>query len=324
MLLSEVWPNDEIFLDEASLKDKISKAAMASAIGASLFGIGAGGYSVVNSGPTEPITHSSPSKPEISPQSSASGSDSVDQQATAPTNDEQPIRPVPGRSFSVQPGANPHQGFPDMLHRQSTAQSSERVQNFRQAIMPMIQRINTSILEERNHLISLRSKQSLTESDREWLENIANRYGVETNKPVRNIISDLMLRVDIIPANLALAQAALESGWGTSDLARQSNNLFGQKATRRHQDDQRITNTDNLSYRRYSSPEQSIRSYIHNLNTHYAYESLRQARAQLRRQRNNTADTIARELTRHLQAYSTNPQYQRELIRVMSMFSRRT
>jgi Bax protein len=122
----------------------------------------------------------------------------------------------------------------------------------------------------------------------------------------------------VIPEDLAMAQAALETGWGTSDLARQGNNFFGQKATRRHQEHQRIRNTDGLDYRSYDNPGHSVQSYMHNINTHPRYEEFRQARARLRRQQGMTSQLMARELSKHLQAYSTNPSYMTDLNRVMN------
>lgn len=313
MLVSEIWPDELLDLTEAGLRDKIGKAAMAGALGASLLGGGIGLSKMIS--PNSPISYDAGTPKPTEP---------IDTEIL-PTS---PPSPAASQRHTVSPGATPHNGFPERLHNQSTVSSVDRVRNFRETIQPMVQRINSSILADRSRIIAMRANHRLSPTDAAWLATVADSYDVPMNsqngsiRPLPAVISDLLLRVNAIPLNLAMAQAALESGWGSSELTRQANNLFGQKATNRHQDMQRVRNTDNLDYRRYDTPEQSIRSYMHNLNTHYRYEEFRTARAQLGRQRGMTHDVMARELSKHLGAYSTNSRYMVDLNRIMNMFRR--
>ena len=117
--------------------------------------------------------------------------------------------------------------------------------------------------------------------DQTWLAWVAERY----DAPAGNL-DELLVRVDIIPTSLALAQAAEESGWGTSRFAHQGNALFGQRATG---DEpglapvERATE-EHVRVRAYETLGAAVRSYARNLNTHPAYERFRAERAENRSQ----------------------------------------
>ena len=240
---------------------------------------------------------------------------------------QEPARATePQRQSSVVSGRNPHAGFPAELHDQSAADRNSRVRNFVSVMLPLVHRSNEQILAERRRLLTInRSLDLISPGDREWISSLATRYRVSEilpngrEKPLSTLMSDLLRRVDKIPEQLVLAQAALESGWGTSDLSRQANNMFGQKATQRNGEFYRIRNTDGLDYRRYDHPGHSIESYMHNLNSHPSYEDFRRNRAQLRRQQSMTPLNMSRELSNHLSAYSTSPEYPVNLRRIMAM-----
>jgi len=154
---------------------------------------------------------------------------------------------------------------------------------FIKTMLPLVLQANEEILRDRRRLwfihyqINLGKK--LEPEDRLWLEGISERYGFnKVSLPV------LLKRVDIIPPSLALAQAAKESGWGTSRFVREGNALFGQWTfsdiesllpSRRDQGKQHRVRT-------FSSLLDSVRAYAHNLNTHKAYEKLRRIRNELR------------------------------------------
>ncbi len=115
---------------------------------------------------------------------------------------------------------------------------------------------------------------------------LAKRYRVPLqDKPTEVFWSRLAKRVDVVPVELALAQAANESAWGTSRFARQGNNFFGQWCytsgcgivpTRRNAG-------ATHEVKAFDSPGASVRAYIHNLNTAKAYQPLRGIRLHLRR-----------------------------------------
>ena len=155
---------------------------------------------------------------------------------------------------------------------------------FFRAVLPLVLQVNEEILNQRRRLWRLRAEQKmgrrLDAIDRLWLIVMAERYGVK-----RGDIDGLLHRVDVISPSLALAQAAEESGWGTSRFVREGNAIFGQwtfSSTRgltpRRRDDGK-----KHAVKAFDSLLDSARAYAFNLNTHRAYREYRQLRTQLRR-----------------------------------------
>jgi Bax protein len=148
---------------------------------------------------------------------------------------------------------------------------------------------NTRILENREKLLVyadvLASDSSLSQPEAETLWGIAADYRLaDSEMSMRDLVDELLVRVDIIPISLALAQAANESAWGTSRFAREGNNIFGQWCFdegcglipgRRARD-------ASHEVRAFASVEASVRAYYRNLNTNPAYAYLRELRAQMR------------------------------------------
>lgn len=162
----------------------------------------------------------------------------------------------------------------------------ERKQAFIKHLKPFIDKINRSLLNDRAKLIRLSHKQKLNIREQRWLRHISYLYSNKTYHEDRDFNwSGLLRKIDIIPASLALAQAAKESGWGTSRFARSGNNYFGQWCyvkgcglvpKKRNQN-------ANHEVASYDSIEDSIAAYMYNLNTHPAYKDLRETRWQLRK-----------------------------------------
>ncbi|MFQ5763800.1 MAG: glucosaminidase domain-containing protein [Rhodospirillales bacterium] len=154
---------------------------------------------------------------------------------------------------------------------------------FFKAVLPLVLQVNEETLRDRRRLWNLHVQRSLGRKlgpiDRLWLRVMADRYEVK-----RNIIDTLLRRVDIIPPSLALAQAAEESGWGTSRFVREGNAVFGQWTfsetgnlipARRDDDKEHKIKT-------FPSLLDSVRAYARNLNSHPAYRKLRRVRHGLR------------------------------------------
>jgi Bax protein len=100
-----------------------------------------------------------------------------------------------------------------------------------------------------------------------------------------NMLDVLLYRVDIIPAGLALGQAAYESGYGTSRFATQGNSLFGQwtyKGDGIKPKEQRTGSKGDHRIKAFEWPFDSVRGYFINLMSHPAYEDFRRLRAELR------------------------------------------
>jgi Bax protein len=166
---------------------------------------------------------------------------------------------------------------------------------FYRLILPLVVHANTMVLDRRERLekISghLASGARLSQDDLQWLATIVKPLRIstghgwqESSTSLREIVDKALYKLDIVPAGLALGQAAYESGYGTSRFAAQGNALFGQwtfggegivpEQQREHLGDHRIAS--------YRWPFDSLRAYVMNLNSHPAYEEFRRIRSQLR------------------------------------------
>lgn len=162
---------------------------------------------------------------------------------------------------------------------------------FFRLLAPIVLYVNERILEDRARAEPiaqrLASGENVPEDDAAWLRELALRYGVlddAENLLDPSRIDELLRRADAIPPSLALAQSAVESGWGTSRFAAEGNALFGQwswsggikpSEQRAQHGDHRIA--------AFESTGLSVWAYAHNLNTHAAYADFRRKREELRR-----------------------------------------
>lgn len=164
----------------------------------------------------------------------------------------------------------------------------ERKRLFVETILPLVLEANHAILKDRARLEELYEKdvsgKGLTRRETDWIVRLADRYEMEGASLV-----ELRRRVDVVPPSLALAQAALESGWGTSRLAQDGHSLFGQKVQRPELGAPvRVgyvpikSEGDDLVMRTFDDLTSTVRAYVHNLNTHVAYREFRAQRAELR------------------------------------------
>lgn len=155
---------------------------------------------------------------------------------------------------------------------------------FFKTVLPIVLQVNEEILRERRRLWSLQARikkgEKLGPADRLWLIVMAERY-----KTKRGDMAELIKRADIIPVSLALAQAAEESGWGTSRFAREGNAMFGQWTTKDAEGlvPKKREPGKTHKVRTFKSLLDSARAYARNLNTHRAYRQLRSLRQQMRR-----------------------------------------
>ena len=155
---------------------------------------------------------------------------------------------------------------------------------FFKAVLPLILKVNVEIRDDRQRLWDLKSRlaksETLPAAERLWLIVMAERYKVK-----RGNLSELIKRVDIIPVSLALAQAAEESGWGTSRFTREGNAMFGQWTSAEGEGlvPQDRDADKSHKVRAFKSLFHSTRAYARNLNTHRAYRDLRTMRQQLRK-----------------------------------------
>lgn len=173
---------------------------------------------------------------------------------------------------------------PRNLIDENNNENKQRI--FINTLLPLLLMENELIESKRKrmlkHFASLARGEALGNSDQAWLQSLAVDYRVEgdplTDAQVRQ---ELLKRVDIIPVDLALAQSATETGWGLSYGARKDRDLFGMTAIRSNRNI-RTSSGRLIRAPKFASLREAVRVYIHNLNSHDAYQSLRTLRNKLR------------------------------------------
>ena len=149
---------------------------------------------------------------------------------------------------------------------------------FIKIVLPLILDENNKIAEDRKKLFKILSKNFNTAGERVWLKRRFKEYKIEDKD-----LSKLKMRMDIIPVSIALAQAANESGWGTSRFALEGNALFGQWTWSKKGISPKNKDPDqNHKILQFQILKASVRAYKNNLNTHNAYKEFREVRAKLR------------------------------------------
>jgi Bax protein len=190
--------------------------------------------------------------------------------------------------------------------------------DFRKAVfikmmLPLLLAENERIRQDRARALEIRAllEDGLEPSAEQvaWLSDLASRYGVDDGN-----LDELFARVDVVPPALALAQAALETGWGTSAVAQRGHAMFGQMIFRIDADGTAAT------VKTFSNLAAAVEAYAYNLNTHRAYTDFRKVRAHMR----STGRVIdGYELSLHLVRYSERKadyvQAVRGLIRVNNL-----
>ena len=187
--------------------------------------------------------------------------------------------------------------------------TSKKKEVFIKIVLPLILAENQKISSDRKKLFKILNKVFNTPGEKVWLKRRFKEYKVENSD-----LAELKTRMDVIPTSLALAQAAKESGWGTSRFALEGNALFGQWTWGKNgivplekdpDDGYKILNFQIL--------RASVRAYSNNLNTHKGYEEFREARAKLRF-KNKVITGL--DLTQYLERYAASG---KEYIKVIEL-----
>ncbi len=175
--------------------------------------------------------------------------------------------------------------------------TKKRKDIFIKIVLPLVVKENNKIRIDRKRLFTILNKNSNTDIEKKWLKKKFKQYGVRQND-----LSSLKIRMDEIPVSLAIAQAAKETGWGTSRFALRGNALFGQwtwsgeglkpKNAEEGQDHKVM---------KFHSLQLSVRAYLRNLNTHSSYKNFRKARTELR-DKDMPLDSLI--LSKHLDKYA--------------------
>lgn len=154
--------------------------------------------------------------------------------------------------------------------------ADQRKKRFVAIMLPLIIRSNQELLDRRQQVQSL-----INQGDIKTLRQWAQLYRIKTQPDDVDALGELLLaRVNTVPVSIALGQAVIESGWGTSRFAIQGNALFGQWAWSQNAGIRPIEASNSRAVvRSFANLFDSVRSYMHNLNTHHSYEDFRRARA---------------------------------------------
>ena len=170
---------------------------------------------------------------------------------------------------------------------------------FIKIVLPLILSENSKITEDRKKLFKILGKNFNTVGERVWLKRRFKEYKIDDRD-----LSKLKMRMDIIPVSIALAQAANESGWGTSRFALEGNALFGQWTWSKKGISPKNKDPDQShKILQFQVLKASVKAYKNNLNTHNAYKEFREVRAQLRQE---NKQIIGLDLAKYLKAYAAD------------------
>ncbi|MFM8422354.1 MAG: glucosaminidase domain-containing protein, partial [Candidatus Fonsibacter sp.] len=187
--------------------------------------------------------------------------------------------------------------FPQGISELDSIEQRKRI--FIQILLPIVLSENEKIITDRRKLLTIINRKSF-KKDADWLNEKFQQYKVKNNNP-----KELLLKMDIIPPSLAIAQAAYESGWGTSRFAIEGNALFGQWSWKENNgmipEDRGEDEKHEIS--KFNQIRYAVSAYKNNLNTHPFYEEFRKERARQRAGRlSGTISGI--KLIEHVHKYS--------------------
>ena len=189
--------------------------------------------------------------------------------------------------------------------------TNKRKETFIKIVMPLILIENEKIIEDRNKLFKILGKQSNSMGEKVWLKRRFKDYDIKGED-----ISELKLRLDIIPTSIAIAQAAKESGWGTSRFALEGNAMYGQwtwggDGIEPSQKDKKKEH----KILKFPKLQSSVSAYMKNLNTHRGYSEFRKERSKIR-EKNKTVYGI--DLVSYLYNYAqTGSEYVKILKKII-------
>ncbi len=189
--------------------------------------------------------------------------------------------------------------------------TQKKKDTFIKIVMPLILDENNKILENRKKLFKILGKQNNSRGERVWLKRRFEDYGIKNED-----IPELKIRMDIIPVSIAIAQAAKESGWGTSRFALEGNAMFGQW-TWGKKGISPLKKEKNQDHKILKFPilRSSVKAYKNNLNTHNGYKEFREKRAELRRKNKKISGVV---LVQYLYNYAaTGSEYTKILKKII-------
>lgn len=197
----------------------------------------------------------------------------------------------------------------------------EKKKAFFTYLLPEIQRQNDIVQNDRDYILNVKDKvdsgKQATAVEIEKIRGFAKQYRVDSATQLQSMLQQLERKVDVIPVELVLMQAANESAWGTSRFARNGYNFFGLWCFSKgcgFVPKQRNSGADHEVHK-FENLTLAVRTYLKNLNRHPAYKELRDIRHQLRQ---NNSEASAEKLVQGLDSYSERGQdYIDELLQML-------
>ena len=167
---------------------------------------------------------------------------------------------------------------------------------FVKTVLPIIINENQNILITRSFVSKLKNKlktfKTLDNNEVRQLNDIAKNYNIKyLNKHKLDLVNEILIKVDIIPNSIVIAQAAIESGWGKSRFAQEYNALFGEYTYDKNNGVVPLNRDMGAKHliKSFSSYGNSVTSYFNNINSHKAYKNFRAVRS-IMRSNNNFSD----------------------------------
>ena len=170
--------------------------------------------------------------------------------------------------------------------------------------LPLIVKENEDLISKNLKIENLQKKfEFINRREALWLRKKMEDYEVSNNS-----IGELLMKVDAIPVSIALSQAAVESGWGSSRFASEGNALFGQYTWG---DGKGIVPEERSEYeihkiKSFKNLKSSVSSYMKNLNSNFHYDEFRLNRYVMRK---NEIALDGVYLSEFLYNYSTETDY---------------
>ena len=196
------------------------------------------------------------------------------------------LAPPHPSTAELTPTLEPIVVFPDFA---SISDIEAKKQQFFDFLQDYVRYENSLISDQRLRLLNyagiVETGVPLTGRERDWALDLAITYDVDTEAATdQAIVSELLLKVDVIPASLVLAQAANESAWGTSRFALEGNNIFGQWCFEEGCGiipNRRVAGATH-EVKSFDTIEAAIEGYFLNINSHHLYAGFREERARFR------------------------------------------
>jgi Bax protein len=187
--------------------------------------------------------------------------------------------------------------FPEGISELDNIEQRKRI--FIQILLPIVLSENEKIIADRRKLTAIMNRKSFKQ-DADWLNDKFQQYKVKNSS-----VKELLVKMDIIPPSLAIAQAAYESGWGTSRFAIEGNALFGQWGWKENRGmvPENRGEDERHEVSKFNQIRYAVSAYKNNLNTHPFYEEFRIERAKQRSGR-LSGSISGIKLIKHVHKYS--------------------